>query len=223
MTLVLSSIQERKEAEETAWRLRDIITRQAKLIEAYMAKYGPLVELEPDTEWRDVVGFEGVYKVSNAGRVINVKSTFPLKSFEGGGSYWRVWLHDHRGRRKLKSIHTLVLEAFVCPKPAGMEASHKDGYRHNNALSNLEWTTKKENHAMKLLHGTLRVGEKSLHSKLKNEDVLCIVSRVKSGESRRLLAKEYGVNATSIDKIMRGKTWGHTTGIVYEKKMKESP
>lgn len=91
-------------------------------------------------EWKWISGYEGIYQISNLGR---------LKSFrkeEGGyirsnknknGWYLTVNLYDSKGQRKTKRIHALVAEAFIGEIPKGYQVHHKDGNKQNNAVSNL--------------------------------------------------------------------------------------
>lgn len=103
--------------------------------------------------FRDVVGFEGKYKVSNFGNVLSLnyqntgkpKVLVPKKHHTG---YLTVLLNSKHN----KSIHVLVAEAFL-PNPERKKCvNHIDGNKHNNCLSNLEWTTPKENmaHAIRI-------------------------------------------------------------------------
>jgi hypothetical protein len=57
-------------------------------------------------------------------------------------------------------VHALVAEAFICPRPKGMEVNHKDGVKTNNHFSNLEWLTRRGNaeHARDM--GLLATGER---------------------------------------------------------------
>lgn len=54
--------------------------------------------------------------------------------------------------KKQKYVHTLVLEAFKCPRPKGKEALHGDGVRSNCALLNLRWGTTQENALDRIRH-----------------------------------------------------------------------
>lgn len=108
-------------------------------------------------EWRPVVGWDGVYEVSSAGDVRRVVggqgaragSMLKGRASAGGGDTWRtrylkVALHWN-GKRHDKPIHHLVAEAFLGPRPLGLEINHRDGNPQNNAASNLEYVTHSEN------------------------------------------------------------------------------
>lgn len=58
------------------------------------------------------------------------------------------------------SIHCLVLEAFIGPRPDGHQASHLDGDRTNNRLDNMRWETRSQNNRRKYQHGTMPVGDR---------------------------------------------------------------
>ena len=119
-------------------------------------------------EWRSVVSFPN-YAVSSDGQVKRV--------FRGGGygegartrmrdlrpehdkdGYLRVGLCNGLTHRHYH-IHTLVLTAFIGPRPQGMEAAHRNGLPTDNRVENLMWTTHKQNCAHKVLHGTVRFGD----------------------------------------------------------------
>lgn len=109
-----------------------------------------------EERWLPVVGWEGFYQVSDHGRV----RTVSRKVSTGRG--WRIVPQTVRrpgptrcgylnitmsrpGRVSTRTIHTVVLEAFVGPRPLGMEACHRDGDKANNTLSNLRWDTHRAN------------------------------------------------------------------------------
>ncbi len=93
--------------------------------------------------WRDVVGYEGYYMVSDCGRVMNVKSGRILKLFTGR-RYVQLNLYKN-GLPTCCWVHRLVLCAFKGLPKDDQECNHKDGVKHNNRLRNLEWMTRKEN------------------------------------------------------------------------------
>lgn len=104
----------------------------------------------PNEEWRDVVGYEGLYQVSNMGRV----RAYPLKesdnwriikSFCAYKNYQRVNLVDINRVSKQHSVHRLVGFAFI-PNPNNYPyINHKDENPLNNKVENLEWCTPKYN------------------------------------------------------------------------------
>lgn len=100
-----------------------------------------------DEEWRDIVGYEGLYKISNYGVVIN-------KNYRVIGTYYGDDLYDDlikyncvtlvkNGKSKKYDIHRLVALTFV-PNPNPSEfniVNHIDENKHNNYYKNLEWCT----------------------------------------------------------------------------------
>ena len=109
--------------------------------------------------WKDVVGYEGFYQVSNKGNVYSVERTRSLGRKRGGrilkpgydkDGYLRVNLCKN-GKQKTRFIHRLVAGAFV-PNPNGYsEINHRDENKVNNYANNLEWCTREHN----MNHGTL--------------------------------------------------------------------
>lgn len=104
-------------------------------------------------EWRVVPEFEGKYLVSNLGRIkttINTRNGIldkpQLKKITiCKKTNYAVVSLSTKGKSYLRSVHRLVLETFVGPRPNNMEARHLDSIRCNPRLSNLEWGTTKEN------------------------------------------------------------------------------
>jgi HNH endonuclease/NUMOD4 motif len=114
--------------------------------------------------WKPVVGYEGLYEVSDQG---NVRSLDRWGNGGGGsrrlsrgrrltpqksGSYLKVGL-TRNGSGSTRSIHVLVLEAFVGQRPDSALACHNDGDRRNNQLSNLRWDTQSNNMLDAVKHG----------------------------------------------------------------------
>ncbi len=106
---------------------------------------------EYEEVWKDVKGYEGLYQVSNLGKVRSLfrykKRLKPCKSNIG---YEYVNLYKNNKMKRI-SIHKLVAENFIM-KPI-LEINHKDGDKTNNCVDNLEWVTPKENviHRFKVL------------------------------------------------------------------------
>lgn len=99
--------------------------------------------------WKDIPGFEGLYQVSNYGRVksLNYRRTGKeqiLKYEIHPKGYSRLGLHSNNGV-KYFFIHRLVAQAFI-PNPDNLpQVNHKDEDKTNNRVDNLEWCSAKEN------------------------------------------------------------------------------
>lgn len=106
-------------------------------------------------------------------------------------------------------VHHLVLEAFVGPRPEGMEACHNDGDCQNNELSNLRWASKTENEADKNLHGTRLRGENHRRAKLTEDEVRAMRRQHENGASLDYLAAYYAVAKSTACRIVKRKLWTH--------------
>ena len=96
--------------------------------------------------WKDVVGYEGLYQVSNLGRVKSLgfdkwhKGRILKQSFDGKGNYLFVGLHKD-GETKQKNVHRLVAETFI-PNPNNLPCvNHINEIKTDNKATNLEWCT----------------------------------------------------------------------------------
>lgn len=106
--------------------------------------------MEEKEIWKDVVGYEGYYQVSNLGRVKSLSrhcivgwADFMskekiLKQSVNNGGYKYVWLHKD-GYKKIFKIHRLVAIAFLENPHNYRCINHKDENRQNNVVDNLEW------------------------------------------------------------------------------------
>lgn len=93
--------------------------------------------------WKDVVGTNGLYQVSNKGNVRRDKRI--LKPIPRNHGYLAVFIYDGHGNGKQFSVHRLVAEAFI-PNPYKLpEVNHLDECKTNNAVENLAWCSHKDN------------------------------------------------------------------------------
>lgn len=181
-------------------------------------------------EWRPIAGYEGLYEVSNQGRVRSLDRICQdknglAKRFKGRilsasikqneyGCYAVVGLPSaNASGRTSRYVAHLVLEAFGGPRPAGMECCHCDGDSLNNNANNLRWGTPKENSLDKYSHGTVLWGSKNHQARLTEPQVLEIRAKYirysKTKSNSRQLAEEYGVGIQVIGKIVRRERWRH--------------
>lgn len=95
--------------------------------------------------WKPVIGYEGLYEVSNLGRVKGLKTGKILQPIKNGYGYLRVTLFKD-GKLKKFLVHRLVYEAFNREIPPGVEVNHiNDKDKTDNRLCNLNLMTHKEN------------------------------------------------------------------------------
>jgi hypothetical protein len=102
--------------------------------------------------WKDVSGYEGLYKVSNYGRVKSLYTNPPkiMKQTRSSTGYYHIQLYKNK-KPETVAIHVIVARTFLGDSN-GKEINHIDGVKSNNNVSNLEYVTKSENqlHAIKL-------------------------------------------------------------------------
>jgi hypothetical protein len=174
--------------------------------------------------WKDVVGYEGLYEVSNLGKVRSVEHLVRCVRHgkEAQRTIYRVFINGRirKGYHRIAltkdhlrtefPVHRLVARAFLGPRPEGHQVNHKDGVKGNNLPSNLEYVTAQQNidHAKSL--GLMPLGEEMGQCKLTNEEVLEIRKRYATGKIyQSTLAGIYGVTQGLITKIVNRKNWKH--------------
>ncbi|HCJ8610313.1 TPA: HNH endonuclease [Escherichia coli] len=169
-------------------------------------------------EWRDVVGYEGVYMVSNMGNIRSMKrygrtETRDRPSMMSHDGYKQIGL-SKAGKTKMEKVHLLVLKAFVGPRPSEIHvARHLNNNRADARLDNLAWGTKKENEEDKAKAGSCK-GERNAASKLQESDIPKIRQLLKDGISCARIGKIYGVSDQLIWRIKTGKLWTHVAEIL---------
>lgn len=163
--------------------------------------------------WKNVEGYEGFYQVSNLGNVRSLdrgrrkgRILKPQPCTQVG--YLAVVLCKDSHRKRFYVAH-LVAHAFIGPKPSpDLHCRHLDDNRMNNCESNLAWGTPLENKEDARRNGGIAKGEQHGISKLTEQAVRVIKSKLGS-VSQDNLAKEYGVSQKTISNIATGRTWGY--------------
>ena len=153
-------------------------------------------------KYKDIKGYENLYRVNKQGDVYSLISNKVLKTFYRGSrpdNKYKVVDLRTNGKRKTISVHRMVAEAFI-PNPDNLPCvNHKDGNKDNNCVENLEWCTYSENNQHALAKGlkVFESGSKNKNSKLTYEDVVEIKKCLILGDSEfgtRPLATKYGVD-----------------------------
>ncbi len=144
------------------------------------------------------------YWVSNVGHIISTKrKKFRFQKLCLNQGYHRANIGNVKPLRP-KLVHRLVLEAFVCECPVNQQARHKNGIRHDNRISNLEWGTVQENSDDRTRHGTQPIGIRNPRAKLTEDQVRMIRISPKGAPE---LARELGVHRNMIYNIRGGLNW----------------
>jgi hypothetical protein len=160
--------------------------------------------------WKDVLGHEGYYMVSDLGNIKDVQKHVNINQYYSRG-YLRCVFYKNRFRSQFFS-HRVVAIAFI-PNPKDKpEVNHINGIKDDNNVTNLEWATRSENmqHAVRMgLHkGTSHKGESNGMSKLSSQDVLEIRELLKTITLKEI-AKIYNISPQSVWNIKHKKRWKH--------------
>jgi hypothetical protein len=127
--------------------------------------------------WKDVIGYEGLYQVSNWGNVKAFAKSWVCGEYNGvrklperllipqlqKKGYWAVNLRGHDGINKLIKIHRIVAKSFIENPQKKPQVNHINGNKSDNKIENLEWCTNQENiiHAYK--NGLINVANSGRH------------------------------------------------------------
>lgn len=172
--------------------------------------------------WKDIIGYEGIYQISNLGRVKRLAgkclakagkyrtvSESILTCFPNKTRYNYLYVNLNNNGIKQFRVHRLVAIHFI-PNPNNLpQVNHIDGDKNNNSINNLEWCTNLVNirHSFKIGTHKIRKGENAPNSKLTLEQVNIIKKRLKNKESGRSIAKDYNISEGMISLIKNNKYW----------------
>lgn len=108
-----------------------------------------------EERWLPVVGTEGRYEVSSLGRVRSLLKRSPLILVARSGThgYLTVNIYPAGQRRRLRSVHQLVAEAFIGPRPVNTDVRHLNGIKSDCRAANLAYGTRSENMLDAVGHG----------------------------------------------------------------------
>lgn len=168
-------------------------------------------------EWRDIPGYEGLYQVSNFGRVKSLSRKGSPRDFllRGGmkpDGYLQCAIVKNRKASSFL-VHRLVAIAFLGKRVVdpSLDVNHIDGNKLNNTVENLELCTRSEN-----IKHSFRIGLKDQHGdnhharKLNSSQVKEIRHKFAPRKyTRRMLANEYNISVASIKKILNNTNWAN--------------
>ena len=167
-------------------------------------------------EWRDVVGYEGMYIVSNLGNVMSIPRKvkghnceyvvpgFRLKKKTDKKGYIRVYLSKNNVD-KYVPVHRIVAMAFLPNVENKPQVNHIDGNKENNSVENLEWCTNGENQKHAYAHKLNHRSDNSGRAKI---PVVCIDpltgKPIEVYESYHDAQEKTGISYQNIVKVIRG-------------------
>lgn len=184
-------------------------------------------------EWKTIKGYEGIYEVSNYGRIKSLSRPMVrigayvskeiylklVKSKRYG--YLNVTLCNANKIGKQKRIHQIVVEAFIGDVKIGYQINHIDGNKENNKLCNLEIITASENikHAYKT--GLIGSNEDHPRAKFSNEKIIEMRNLFYNRKyTCRQLSEINGVNNTTMNRILNGTSYKGVLGVMCKKTSK---
>lgn len=167
--------------------------------------------------WR-IVPFCAAYEISDHGtlrRAVDCPKTgkkagHVIKPEPRRGSL--IYNLSLNGKRERRLVHRLVMEVFGEPAPSPRHiVAHNDGDHTNNCIGNLRWATYKENTADRIAHGTDHRGSQCYQALLNESAIAYILAHPRYRGAITEMANHFGVDRTTISKIVNGKSWRHVT------------
>lgn len=168
-------------------------------------------------QYRDVPGFPG-YRVGDDGSVWTCRDRWGLRPEwtqmcpeKGRKRYLSVYFRRD-GRRVRRMVHSLVLLAFVGPRPVGMDACHGNGECTDNRLMNLRWDTRQANVDDMRAHGVTARGAANGQAKITEATAAEILRACSDGERQKDIAARLGIRLGIVSSVVLGKAWRHVPG-----------
>lgn len=159
--------------------------------------------------WKDVVGYEGRYKVSNQGRLMSIINNPLIISLCLNYKGYECAVIRKNNVAKTIRVHRLIAEAFISNPLNLPQVNHLDGNKANNSLDNLEWSDNSGNqkHGYKLgLKSS--TGEKNGNCKLNTEKVKKIREMYDTKQYKQAdLAKMFNCTEGNISAIVIRRNW----------------
>lgn len=159
--------------------------------------------------WKDVNGYEGLYKVSNQGNILIVKKKRNQNLLKAKNGYLLVDLYKN-GLKKRISSHRLVALHFLTNTENKPQVNHINGIKEDNRVENLEWVTASENQIHSINNGLKKIifGENCKYAKITQKEA----SEIKYGYQNVLhkdIAKIYNISRTTVIDIRKARSWKH--------------
>lgn len=204
----------KNENSQTEKSQNDITKNTEKSYE--QSEWNDIGDLEGEA-WRDVVGYEGIYQVSNLGRVKSLDRRNHRKHAYKGKIKKLTDLKGYKAVRLCKTgsqntslVHRLVAACFIPNAKNLPDINHKNCIKSDNRVENLEWISEKDNTKHAILNGRMNhlFGENNSLSKLTIRDVNEIRGLYLTGKyTHQEISKIYGVKKSVIGKVVNNTNW----------------
>ena len=159
--------------------------------------------------WKPVTGFEGLYKVSSGGLIVNERNGRYVRGTVYSNGYRMVCLSNN-GKVTRRHLHAIVAKEFIGERPNGFHVDHIDGNKANNNAANLRYLTPTDNRMATVHRGAHAVGSNNGQSKLNEAQVAMLIEAKQKGGrfwGAKQFARELGVELSTIVRATSGKTW----------------
>lgn len=174
--------------------------------------------MQEQERWLPIVWTNGTHEVSDQGQVRSVDRAGAdgrrlkgrLMHPSNGTNGYRMLSIFVNKKTVTRTVHSIVAEAFIGPRPKGYEVNHKDGNKRNNAAANLEYVTPSQNHVHAIRLGLRKSlkGTDAPRARLSEAQVHEIRSQAGKRTTRQLAA-DYGIGKSTVQQILAGKIWRH--------------
>lgn len=173
-------------------------------------------------EWKDIIGYEGLYKVSNLGRIKSLKREVKrktgnyiakekiLKQMKLKNGYLRVGLYKDKVY-KVYFVHRIVALAFLKNPNNHPEVNHIDENKENNMVKNLEWVTREDNvkHGTKIERCKLKLSKRVKGTNVTTGEIIEFSSTVEAGKNG--FSQSAVCTSCKNNKVHKGYIWEYAS------------
>lgn len=167
------------------------------------------------SNWRSVIGYEGMYEISENGDVRSLDRIISsgarrkgrVLKFTGKKARYRQVGLSKNNRVKVCDVHRLVAQSFIGPCPVGKQVRHKNGLSKDNRKVNLGYATPKENTLDKFQHGTMLSGERHPNARMREGDVHRIRDLLCCGEMQKAIVAHLQLTKAQVNHVASGTRW----------------
>lgn len=162
--------------------------------------------------WKDIDGYDGLYQISNFGRVMSLPRNGTIKTYRilSNNSYnngYQIITLSKNGKRKTHFVHRLVAQAFIPNPEKKLQINHKNEIKNDNRAENLEWCDSKYN---------INYGTRTEKSAKKHSRAICMFDKngnyITTYESGIDAFKQTGISRYHINSCCRKKYGRKTAG-----------